>query len=78
MELYAKEDPDSPNKGLHLGWRRNELPGLIHIVIVMASLWNVLYGYLGIISFLVEGSDMHKPKELKGTLPQLSPCFKSS
>jgi len=38
MVLYAKEDPDPPNKGLHLGWRRDELPGLMHTVIVMASL----------------------------------------
>lgn len=40
---YAKEDPDSLNKGLYLGWRRDELPCLIHTVIVVVSLWNVLY-----------------------------------
>ncbi|KAK7933993.1 hypothetical protein WMY93_004889 [Mugilogobius chulae] len=34
-------------------------------VIVMASLRYVLYG-AGIISFFADGSDMHKPKELKG------------
>lgn len=49
MELYAKEDPASPNKDLHLGMSRDELPGLIHTVIVMASLQNVLYGELQII-----------------------------
>lgn len=46
MELYAKEDPASPNKDLHLGMSRDELPDLIHTVIVMASLQNVLYGEL--------------------------------